>query len=85
MSTLLVQGGTLRIGDIFLAGAHTGRIKAMFNERGVNVEEAGPSTPVSVLGLNGAPSAGDKFTVMKTSVRQEILHKSVRNCSESRS
>jgi len=65
VSTLLVQGGTLRIGDIFLAGAHTGRIKAMFNERGVNVEEAGPSTPVSVLGLNGAPSAGDKFTVME--------------------
>ncbi len=65
VSTLLVQGGTLRIGDIFLAGAHTGRIKAMFNERGNNVEEAGPSTPVSVLGLNGAPSAGDKFTVME--------------------
>jgi len=65
VSTLLVQGGTLRIGDIFLAGAHTGRIKAMFNERGVNIEEAGPSTPVSVLGLNGAPSAGDKFTAME--------------------
>ncbi len=65
VSTLLVQGGTLRIGDVFLAGAHTGRIKAMFNERGNNVEEAGPSTPVSVLGLNGAPSAGDKFTVME--------------------
>lgn len=64
VSTLLVQGGTLKVGDIFLAGAHTGRIKAMFNERGNNVIEAGPSTPVSVLGLNGAPSAGDKFTVM---------------------
>lgn len=63
-STLLVQSGTLHVGDILLAGSYFGRVKAMFNERGHNVAEAGPSTPVSLLGLNGAPSAGDSFLVM---------------------
>jgi translation initiation factor IF-2 len=64
LSTILVQGGTIKIGDIILAGCYSGKIKAMFNDRGQNVAEAGPSTPVSILGLNGAPSAGDKFHVM---------------------
>lgn len=64
-STLLVQSGTLEIGDIILAGSYYGRVKAMFNERGAAVESAGPSHPVSLLGLNGAPSAGDTFIVME--------------------
>jgi len=64
LATILVQNGTLRVGDIMLSGCYTGRVKAMFNERGQKVEEAGPSTPVSVLGLNGAPTAGETFVVM---------------------
>ncbi|MCI1640301.1 MAG: translation initiation factor IF-2, partial [Bacteroidales bacterium] len=64
LATVLVQDGTVRIGDMLLSGCCCGRIKAMFNERGQKVKEAGPSTPVSILGLNGAPSAGDKFNVM---------------------
>ncbi len=64
LATVLVQNGTLRTGDMVLSGCYYGRIKAMFNERGQKVKEAGPSTPVSILGLNGAPSAGDKFNVM---------------------
>lgn len=64
VSTMLVQTGTMKIGDVLLAGCYSGRIKAMFNERGQKITEAGPSTPVSLLGLNGAPSAGDKFYVM---------------------
>ena len=64
LATVLVQNGTLHVGDIMLSGCYTGRVKAMFNERGQKVEEAGPSTPVSVLGLNGAPTAGETFNVM---------------------
>ena len=64
LATILVQNGTLRVGDVMLSGCYTGRVKAMFNERGQKVEEAGPSTPVSVLGLNGAPTAGETFVVM---------------------
>ena len=64
LATILVQGGTLRVGDVMLSGCYTGRVKAMFNERGQKVSEAGPSTPVSVLGLNGAPTAGETFVVM---------------------
>ncbi len=64
LATILVQNGTLRVGDVMLSGCFTGRVKAMFNERGQKVEEAGPSTPVSVLGLNGAPTAGETFNVM---------------------
>ena len=65
VSTVLVQGGTLRVGDVMLAGTYTGRVKAMFDENGKKVEAAGPSTPVQVLGLNGAPQAGDTFNVME--------------------
>ena len=64
VSTILVQSGTLRVGDVILSGTYTGRVKAMFNENGKKVEAAGPSTPVQVLGLNGAPQAGDTFNVM---------------------
>ena len=63
VTTILVQAGTLRIGDYMLAGKNHGKIKAMYDERGNNVMEAGPSTPVSILGLDGAPTAGDKFSV----------------------
>lgn len=65
VSTLLVEAGTLHVGDPILAGQWSGRVKAMFNERGIAVEEAGPSVPVSILGLSGAPNAGDKFNVME--------------------
>ncbi len=64
VTTVLVQNGTLRVGDVMLSGIYTGRVKAMFNERGVKVDEAGPATPVLVLGLNGAPQAGDLFNIM---------------------
>ena len=64
LATILVQNGTLRVGDVMLSGCYTGKVKAMFNERGQKVTEAGPSTPVSVLGLNGAPTAGETFVVM---------------------
>jgi len=64
LATILVQNGTLKVGDVMLSGCFTGRVKAMFNERGQKVNEAGPSTPVSVLGLNGAPTAGETFVVM---------------------
>lgn len=63
VSTLLVQSGTLKIGEVVLANCFYGRVKAMLDERGNNVEEAGPSTPVQILGLNGVPTAGDKFQV----------------------
>ena len=66
VSTVLVQNGTLRQGDIMLVGAHYGRIRAMTNDRGKRIKEAGPSTPVQILGLPGAPQAGDKFNVMET-------------------
>lgn len=65
VSTVLVQGGTLRVGDYILAGRHSGKVRAMHDERGNNIKEAGPSTPVSVLGLDGAPQAGDKFNVFQ--------------------
>jgi len=65
VATVLVQAGTLHIGDYVLAGKHSGKVKAMHDERGNNVEVAGPSTPVSLLGLDGAPQAGDKFNVFE--------------------
>ncbi len=82
MATILVQTGTLRAGDIVLAGSHYGHVKAMYNERGSRIEEAGPSTPVLILGLDGAPQAGDRFKVMETdreakeqAVRREQLQR----------
>ncbi len=81
VATILVQNGTLRISDIVVAGTTYGRVKAMFNERGQRVTEAGPSTPVLLLGLNGAPLAGDTFNVLKseseakniTTKRQQLI------------
>ncbi|MCM1337658.1 MAG: translation initiation factor IF-2 [Candidatus Amulumruptor caecigallinarius] len=64
VATVLVSNGTLRVGDTILAGTHFGRVKAMFNERNQRITEAGPATPVLILGLNGAPTAGDTFNVM---------------------
>ena len=76
VATVLVQNGTLRVGDIVLAGAHYGKVKAMFNERNQRVKEAGPATPVLILGLNGAPTAGDTFNVMSTEQEaREIANK----------
>ncbi|MBR1543283.1 MAG: translation initiation factor IF-2 [Muribaculaceae bacterium] len=66
VATVLVDNGTLRVGDIMLAGTHYGKVKAMFNERNQRIKEAGPSTPVLILGLDGAPTAGDKFNIMDT-------------------
>jgi translation initiation factor IF-2 len=65
VTTILVQAGTLKIGNFILAGKNSGKVKAMHDERGNKVKEAGPSTPVSILGLDGAPQAGDKFNVFE--------------------
>ena len=73
VATLIVQSGTLHVGDILLAGCATGRVKAMYNERNQKVTEAGPSTPVLVLGLNGAPQAGDKFNVLDSEQEAKSL------------
>ncbi len=76
LATVLVQNGTLRIGDIILAGKHYGKVKAMFNERNQRIKEAGPGTPAVVLGLNGAPTAGDTFNVLDTDQEaREIANK----------
>ncbi|WP_296619287.1 translation initiation factor IF-2 [Marivirga sp.] len=66
VTTIMVQAGTLKVGDVVLAGAHYGKVKAMFDHKGQKVAEAGPSTPVLMLGLDGAPQAGDRFNVMET-------------------
>ena len=66
LSTLLVQKGTLKVGDYVLAGSFSGKVKALLDERGVNKKEAGPSTPIVLLGLDGAPTAGDEFYVMES-------------------
>ena len=66
VATILVQSGTLKVGDIILAGTYTGHVKAMFNERNKKITEAGPSVPALILGLNGAPQAGDNFNVMSS-------------------
>ncbi|GAB2177551.1 translation initiation factor IF-2 [Dongia sp. agr-C8] len=69
VATLLVQKGTLHVGDIFVAGTEWGRVRAMLDERGANVETAGPATPVEVLGLQGTPQAGDVFSVVESEAR----------------
>ena len=66
VATVLVQNGTLKVGDIILAGTHYGKVKAMFNERNQRIKEAGPAAPALILGLNGAPTAGDTFNVMES-------------------
>ncbi len=66
VATVLVQNGTLRQGDIILAGTHYGKVRAMFNERNQRIKEAGPAEPALILGLNGAPTAGDTFNVLES-------------------
>lgn len=66
LATLMVQSGKMKIGDVVLAGSHYGKVKAMFDHRGNRLQEVGPSTPVQMLGLDGAPQAGDKFNIMDT-------------------
>ncbi len=74
VATVLVQRGTLRVGDIFVAGSEWGRVRALINDRGQQVEEAGPAVPVEVLGLNGTPMAGDDFAVLESEARaREII------------
>jgi translation initiation factor IF-2 len=76
VTTVLVQAGTLKVGDPILAGSYSGRVKALFNERGQKVLEAGPSVPVQVLGMQGAPTAGDKFNAMENEVEaRDIANK----------
>ena len=76
VATVLVQNGTLKVGDIILAGTHFGKVKAMFNERNQRIKEAGPSEPTLILGLNGAPAAGDTFNVLDTEQEaREIANK----------
>lgn len=76
VTTILVQGGTLRVGDPILAGSYSGRVKALFNERGAKVNEAGPSVPVQVLGMSGAPTAGDRFNALESETEaREIANK----------
>ncbi|MDI3527857.1 MAG: translation initiation factor, partial [Tenuifilum sp.] len=76
VATVLVQNGTLHQGDIMLAGIYYGHVKAMFNERGQRIQEAGPSTPVQVIGLNGAPQAGDYFNILDSDKEaREIANK----------
>ncbi len=73
IATVLVQSGTLKVGDVVLAGQYFGHVKAMFNERGIKLEKAGPSEPALILGLNGAPQAGDKFNVMANEKEARLL------------
>ena len=73
VSTVLVQAGTLKVGDIILAGQYFGHVKAMFNEKGEKIETAGPSEAAAILGLNGAPQAGDKFNVMLSEKEARLL------------
>ena len=76
VTTILVQSGNLKVGDPILAGCYSGRVKALTNERGQRVDHAGPSTPVQVLGMQGAPTAGDKFNVLENEVEaREIANK----------
>ncbi|MFN5706364.1 MAG: translation initiation factor IF-2 [bacterium] len=76
ITTVLVQSGELKVGDPILAGCYSGRVKALFNERGQKVEMVGPSTPIQVLGMNGAPQAGDKFNSLESEVEaREIANK----------
>ena len=79
VATILVQKGTLKVGDYVLAGSYSGKIKALLNERGNDIEEAAPSTPATLLGLNGAPTAGDVFNVMES--EQEAKRLQQKECN----
>ena len=81
-ATALVQRGTLRVGDIVVAGGESGRVRALMDDRGTNLDEAGPSVPVEVLGLNGLPEAGDEFAVVESEARaREVAEFRTRPCS----
>ncbi|PWC31619.1 translation initiation factor IF-2 [Azospirillum sp. TSO22-1] len=73
VATVLVQRGTLKVGDVFVTGSEWGRVRALVNDRGQSVEEAGPASPVEVLGLNGTPLAGDDFTVVESEARSREI------------
>lgn len=73
VTTVMVQSGTLRVGDAILAGSHSGKVKALTNERGERVKEAGPSVPVQILGMSGAPTAGDKLYVMESESEARVV------------
>ncbi|WP_276359264.1 translation initiation factor IF-2 [Daejeonella sp. H1SJ63] len=76
VTTVLIQAGTLKVGDAILAGGYSGKVKALHNERGIKVDKAGPATPVQVLGMQGAPTSGDKFNVMESEVEaRQIANK----------
>lgn len=76
VTTVLIQAGTLRVGDAILAGGYSGKVKALHNERGIKVDKAGPATPVQVLGMQGAPTSGDKFNAMESEVEaRQIANK----------
>lgn len=84
VATVLVSNGTLHVGDIVLAGTSYGKVKAMFNERNQRMKQAGPSEPVLILGLNGAPAAGDTFHVFETEQEARELQTSANSCSVNR-
>ena len=84
VATVLVSNGTLHVGDIVLAGTYYGKVKAMFNERNQRLKEAGPAEPVLILGLNGAPAAGDTFHVFDTDQKHVKLPTSVSSCNVSK-
>lgn len=73
VTTVLIQAGTLRVGDAILAGSYSGKVKALHNERGIKVDKAGPSVPVQVLGMQGAPTAGDKFNAVESEVEARAI------------
>jgi translation initiation factor IF-2 len=86
VATVLVQRGTLRVGDIFVAGSEWGRVRALVDDRGQNIDEAGPSTPVEVLGLQGLPEAGDSFSAVESETRaREISDYRQRKARETKS
>ena len=84
VATVLVSNGTLKVGDVVLAGTHYGRVKALFNERGARIDNIGPSMAATLLGLNGAPQAGDTFHVMETEQEAREIAPSVSSCSASK-
>ena len=84
VATVLVSNGTIKMGDIVLAGTNFGKVKAMFNERNQRIKQAGPSEPVLILGLNGAPTAGDTFHVLETEQEAREIANKRNNCNVNR-
>ena len=84
MATVLIQNGTLRIGDPFVVGVHYGRVRAMLDDRGKRLKEVGPATPVEVLGLTGVPTAGDSFLVVEGEREARLILNLARSNSKKR-